>query len=187
MEKLDLKSRDALPEALRVLYHEYPRDMWATDPNFHGLVSFWLDRHIMFRRLLSAMTTATEDVLDKGDPNRFAAAISQYGSTFVQQLHGHHQIEDMHYFPILVQKDARLVRGFDILDKDHHEIDPILASFVDVANLALKSLDGPKLIDGAGALHKELAVVTRDLDRHLVDEEELVVPVILRYGADGIE
>lgn len=184
---LDLTDRKGLPDPLRVLVTEYPRDLWARDPNFHGLVSFWLDRHMTFRRLLSAMTTATEDVMDKGDPKRFATAISRYGSMFVQDLHGHHQIEDQHYFPILSKKDPRVTRGFDILDKDHHAMDGILSSFVEVANGALQTLDrGPKLIAGAGALHAEIEKLTRLMDRHLTDEEELVVPVILKFGADGL-
>ncbi|NCW70151.1 MAG: hemerythrin domain-containing protein, partial [Marivivens sp.] len=43
-----------------------------------------------------------------------------------------------------------------------------------------------KLITGAGALHAELEKLTRLMDRHLTDEEELVVPVILKFGADGL-
>ncbi len=187
-QDLSLFERRGLPEPLRVLMQDYPREMWESDPHFHGLVSFWLDRHVMFRRLLSAMTAATEDVLEAGNPNRFSNAISRYGSMFINDLHGHHQIEDLHYFPILSQKDNRISRGFDILEKDHQSMDGILHSFATVANNALKLIEQPTdLRDAAGALHKELDTLTGLMDRHLTDEEELIVPVILKFGESGLQ
>jgi hypothetical protein len=58
------------------------------------------------------------------------------------QLHGHHQIEDHHYFPLLRQKDARIERGFDLLDADHHALDGILNRFVAQANGAIRGGGG---------------------------------------------
>lgn len=63
---LHLENRDKLPDALRVLLHEFPREGWAAERHFQGLVSFWLDRHMMFRRLLVEMTRETEALLDRG-------------------------------------------------------------------------------------------------------------------------
>ena len=53
MNNLALADRKKLPDALRVLLEDYPRDGWELDPGFDGLVRFWLDRHLMFRRLMS--------------------------------------------------------------------------------------------------------------------------------------
>lgn len=180
----DLKNRDQLPDALRVLLDDYPRDLWATDPGFHGLVSFWLERHMGFRKLLTAMISETEARLDGGDLHRFAQRISRYGSIFVNDLHGHHQIEDHHYFPLLAQKDARLTRGFEILDKDHHALDGLLNEFVTAANEALKSGDA---IDPVAGFHTNLSALERLICRHLDDEEDLIVPVILKYGTAGLD
>ena len=180
----DLKNRDQLPDALRVLLDDYPRDLWATDPGFHGLVSFWLERHMGFRKLLQAMTSETEARLDGGDPRRFAQRISRYGSIFVNDLHGHHQIEDHHYFPLLAEKDARLTRGFDILDKDHHALDGLLNEFVGAANDALTSGDA---IDPVAGFHANVSALGRLICRHLDDEEDLIVPVILKYGTAGLD
>jgi iron-sulfur cluster repair protein YtfE (RIC family) len=188
MAELALAKRDKLPDALRVLLAEYPREGWELDPGFDGLVKFWLDRHLMFRRLMSEMGSATEAVLDKKiAPDRYAATLSRYGGMFVNGLHEHHTIEDTHYFPKLAKKDSRIQKGFDILDKDHHDLDALLSDFVGGANgLLQRSADAAKLHEDAGRFHKELLRLERLLDRHLVDEEELIVPVILRFGASGL-
>ncbi len=183
-DDLNLETRTGLPDPLRVLLAAYPRDGWTTDPGFDDLIRFWLDRHLMFRRLLAEMTKTSEALLDhKAEPQRFGTAMSRYGGMFVNQLHQHHQIEDTHYFPVLMQKDDRVARGFDILDADHHAIDRHLSDFVDHANGALQKLDDRDRLQAAtGDLHQHLELLKRLLDRHLTDEEELVVPVILKYG-----
>ncbi|WP_116087074.1 hemerythrin domain-containing protein [Tropicimonas sp. IMCC34011] len=188
---LALERRAGLPDALRVLLEEYPRAGWEDDPGYQGLIAFWLDRHMMFRRLTEAMREASEARLDgTSEPERYAAAMSRYGSMLVSQLHGHHQIEDMHYFPVLSGKDARIASGFELLDKDHHALDGHIARFTDTANAAIRASDGQTLPglakDATGAFHEEIARFETFLDRHLLDEEELVVPVILKYGASGL-
>lgn len=188
MKKLALAEREALPDALRVLLAEYPREGWEMDPGFDGLIRFWLDRHLMFRKLLGELRSGTEALLDrKIDENRYAGLTSRYGGMLVNGLHEHHTIEDSYYFPKLVKKDARIAKGFAILDKDHHDLDEFLADFVGRANEVL-SLAGNrnKLQTAAGHFQTELAKLEGLLDRHLIDEEELIVPVILRYGSSGL-
>jgi iron-sulfur cluster repair protein YtfE (RIC family) len=186
--ELALVKRDALPDALQVLLREYPRESWQTDPGFNNLIAFWLDRHIMFRRLMAEMRKGTEALLDaKMQANQFGSMVSRYGGMFVQQLHGHHTIEDQHYFPLLVTKDKRIEKGFAILDKDHHDLDEFLSDFVTRANEVIGVLgERTKLQDAAGRFQAELEKLEGLLDRHLMDEEDLIVPVILRYGADGL-
>jgi hypothetical protein len=122
-----LDQRAGLPEALRILLDTHPRESWQAHPDFHGLVSFWLERHMMFRQLMEHMGRETEAFLDGNrEAQGFAQGVARYGGLFVNQLHGHHQIEDHHYFPLLRQKDARIERGFDLLDADHHALDGIL-------------------------------------------------------------
>ena len=186
---LHLENRDKLPDALRVLLHEFPREGWAAERHFQGLVSFWLDRHMMFRRLLVEMTRETEALLDRSaDPEHFAGRLSRYGSMFVNQLHGHHQIEDMHYFPVLAKQESRIAKGFDILDHDHHALDRHLNDFVGAANGVLQLVpEREKLQTAAGGFHTAVTGIGALLERHLTDEEELVVPVILKHGAGALE
>ena len=87
MDNLALAERDRLPDALRVLLAEYPRDTWEADPGFDGLIRFWLDRHLMFRRLMTELRSGTEALMDrKMDDQRYVALTSRYGGMFVNGL-----------------------------------------------------------------------------------------------------
>lgn len=181
---LALASRDGLPDALRVLLAEYPRAIWETDPGFDGLIRFWLDRHMMFRRVMVDMLEDARRLVDaKLEPAQYAARLSRYGGMFVNGLHEHHTIEDTHYFPQLATKDPRIEGGFAILDKDHHDIDEHLNAFVASANGILQARDKREMMQTlVGKFEAELSGLERLLDRHLNDEEELIVPVILKFG-----
>lgn len=187
MNASDLDTREALPDALRVLLAEYPREAWEIDPHFSGLVQFWLERHLMFRKLLAVLEQETRALLDGGDPRRFTASVPRYGGMLLDQLHGHHQIEDQHYFPLLQKKAPEIARGFDLMESDHQLLDPRLAGFADAANLTLaKLMEGAEPKDSTAPFAHSLEGLAGLLDRHLTDEEELVVPVILKHGPGGI-
>lgn len=172
-----LQTRMRFPDELRQLLQDYPRGTWETHQNFDGLVAFWLDRHMMFRKLTETIRTDAEAAVDKGlAVAAHQARLSRFGSMLVQNLHGHHQIEDHHYFPKLIGLESRLKRGFDILDKDHHAMDGLLEQFTKAAN----SLIGGQL--EPGKFLEEFDGFGRMLNRHLEDEEDLIVPVILRHG-----
>jgi len=187
MSKIKLDGRTGLPEALQVLLQEYPRDGWQAHDQFHGLISFWLERHIMFRQVMTKMLDMTLQSR-QGDieQNLYASQLSRYARFFVEQLHGHHHIEDEHYFPALTKLDPRLHRGFTILDADHHELDGQLHHFTEAANRVLKPAISGDVMSEAGELLDVLHRFETFLDRHLVDEEELIVPIILKYGADDL-
>lgn len=181
-DALDLKNRDGLPEALRALVDDFPRDAWQAHPNFAGLVAFWLDRHVMFRRLCEALRTDAEGAVDGlVSSEQWAPRLSRFGGMLVQQLHGHHQIEDMHYFPLLSRKESALQRGFDILDRDHHAMDGLLDRFTRSANAVLQGQAE------AGVFREDVLSFEALLQRHLEDEEDLIVPVILKHGPDGLQ
>lgn len=182
MDKLyELTDREGLPQALQVLLDAFPRDQWAAHANFAGLVAFWLERHQMFRQLCAMMGEDAEAVVDgRMDPQKMMARLSRYGSMLLESLHGHHQIEDMHYFPLLRARETRLDRGFDILDRDHHAMDGLLNRFAEGANGVLRGQTE------AGHFRAELAGFEALLLRHLADEEDLIVPVILKHGPDGL-
>ena len=190
MDEIDLTlaNRDGLPEPLRVLYRDYPREAWEAHPEFGGLVRFWLERHMMFRKLMAMLQEDTQSVLDRRmDPAAYAPRLARFGGMLVNQLHGHHQIEDVHYFPVLAGLDRRIATGFDILDKDHQALDGIIERFTVAANGVLQAAgsDAAAREKSAGFL-TELGSFERMLNRHLNDEEELVVPVILSHPEAGL-
>jgi hypothetical protein len=185
MPLTDLAHREKLPDALRVLLENYPRARWENHRNFDGLTRFWLDRHLMFRRALAQWQDDTRGFLDKGRNARAHGQMTaRIGGFLINELHGHHQIEDAHYFPTLAAAEKRLAHGFELLDADHHALDSQLADLTDAANTHLRSLQdrNADATASAGAMLARLDGFERFLDRHLVDEEELVVPVILHHA-----
>ncbi|MGY6549792.1 MAG: hemerythrin domain-containing protein [Roseinatronobacter sp.] len=185
MDRTDLTQRAALPDALRVLLDAYPRPLWTSHRNFDGLTRFWLERHLMFRRALAEWQQETQGWLDKGrDAQAHQRRSAQIGGFLINELHGHHQIEDAHYFPTLSAVEPRLVAGFELLDRDHHALDAELAALTDATNTHLQALSDKAAapMKTAGALLERLEGFGRFLDRHLVDEEDLVVPVILHHA-----
>ena len=108
------------------------------------------------------------------------------------ELHGHHSIEDMHYFPQLVTLESRLEHGFEILDHDHKDLDVHLETFTNEANALLGAIGQNADWRGVGeTMRRGLGRMEKFLDRHLTDEdiadeEDLVVPVLLKHAPDGL-
>lgn len=176
-------TRTSMPEHLRFAAQKYPRTGWETHGNFDDLTRFWLDRHVMFREILSRLTAETEAYLDKEEDGPvFAARSARLTGFFLNQLHTHHQIEDLHYFPILQEFDPRLVAGFEMLEADHTVLDKNIHKHAEATNKMLTSLKDGAAVDEAGGVHGLLRNFDKFMDRHLCDEEELVVPTILEYG-----
>ncbi|MCB1509082.1 MAG: hemerythrin domain-containing protein [Hyphomicrobiaceae bacterium] len=181
---LKLSERQGLPDALRVLLEQHPRADWGQNAHFHGLSAYWLDRHLLFRRIQLALTADAQAVLDRElSGEDWHPRLARLAQMQVSELHGHHMIEDAQYFPILRDRDRRLVRGFDILDADHEALDGHLIDLITATREALTGpRDGGKLIDMAAGFHRHLLGFGRLLERHLDDEEDLIVPVLLEYG-----
>ena len=180
----ELGQRAGLPEALKVLLREYPRDIWQSHRNFDGLTRFWLQRHMMFRDGVSRLQAEAEGFLDRRlDARAYAQQTARLASFVLNELHGHHHIEDVHYFPLLSGLEPRLAAGFELLDRDHHALDGHLHGLAAKAQAVLDAVvAGEGAEAAAGGLHGELKGFERFLDRHLIDEEELVVPVILHHA-----
>ncbi len=183
-DRFALDRRTGLPDALRVLLDDYPRDLWTAHRHFDGLTRFWLERHLGFRQLMEELQTRTRAFIDApADPRLEAQRTARLAGALVEHLHGHHQIEDLHYFPVLAVAETRLARGFEILDADHHALDAQLHALAEATNAYLQALiEGSGSRDAAGAFEARLASFERLLDRHLTDEEDLVVPVILHHA-----
>jgi len=188
MIDLTLATRPGLPDALRVLVDALPRDAWPGDPRFGALVRFWLDRHLAFRDIIATLQRDAERLLDRHlDAAAYGTRLRRLGGHFVQDLHGHHMIEDEHYFPALAALEPRIAAGFTILDADHHALDARIDGFVKGANGILQRLDDPvALASRTGRFRDDLAALDRLLNRHLVDEEDLIVPIILTHGEGAL-
>lgn len=175
----DLASRTRLPPELLTLLADWPRADWSALPDAQGLAAFWLDRHLGFRSLLNGLEQDAEHVA-RGlmDPARWHGRLLRGGEQLTEGLISHHQIEDESYFPVMRRLEPGLARGFDLLDSDHHALDSLLDSFVGAANTALQSREAAP---AAEAFHTALMPFARQLIRHLEDEEDLIIPVILKH------
>ncbi|HDR27173.1 MAG TPA: hemerythrin domain-containing protein, partial [Rhodovulum sp.] len=64
-DELTLDIRTGLPDALRVLLDEPPRDLWDSHVRFHGLTRFWLERHLMFRTLIDRIGGESRAIVER--------------------------------------------------------------------------------------------------------------------------
>ncbi|QIE41719.1 hemerythrin domain-containing protein [Rhodobacteraceae bacterium SC52] len=178
-DPLALATRSGLPDALRVLVKELPRAGWESDPGFKGIASFWMERHLLFRQIMDTLAEETELRLDaKISAEKLGARVSRFGGMLIETLHEHHSIEDSIYFPKMRLLEPRLLRGFDMLDKDHHALDDWLDRF----SIAAKIVVEDPTRDSTWAFHAEIERLAPLLERHLTDEEDLIVPVVLKTG-----
>ena len=189
LDALALARRSGWPDDLRVLVARYPREQWDAHPNLGEMARFWLSRHAMFRELSVAIEQiAALFRAGKLPPEGFARHFVPRLQFMLGQLNVHHQIEDLHYFPVFRAADERLARGFDVLEGDHHHIHADMARTAETANALLHSLQadrdtmrrcGDGYADASAALLKGLA-------QHLDDEEDLIVPLILDRSEEAL-
>jgi iron-sulfur cluster repair protein YtfE (RIC family) len=188
-EMLALARRSGWPQDLCVLLARYPRERWSAHANLGEMARFWLSRHVMFRELAAMIETITNDFRNGALPApEFPGRLVPRLQFLLSQLAVHHQIEDLHYFPIFRVADARLARGFDVLEQDHHAIHADMARTAETANALLRVLAGD-----AGTLARRgddyaaaSGTLIKGLIRHLDDEEDLIVPLILDRGEQAL-
>lgn len=189
VEALSLARRTGWPDDLRTLVERFPREQWEGHANLGEMARFWLARHAMFRELAGTIADIERRFREGSLPAaEFPQAFVPRLQFLLQQLNAHHQIEDLHYFPVFRAADERLTRGFDVLEGDHHAIHADMARTAETANALLRALSGggdvltrrgDEYADASGTLIKGLM-------RHLDDEEDLIVPLILDRGEEAL-
>jgi len=182
----DLDKRTGLPQEWLYLLKQHPRDDWADHRNLGPLTEFWLARHNGFRQLGQTLATLLTDFReDRIDANRFGGLFAPRLQQFLSELHHHHQIEDHHYFPVFMAAEKRLVAGFELLEGDHELIHHRIETVVKSANKLFGQM-GARDRDAIRRAADKFAGVSdtliTGLVRHLDDEEDLIVPLILERG-----
>lgn len=185
----DLETRLGWPDQLLVLLKQYPREVWPNHPNLGRLARFWLDIHKGFRDY-AAMLQSSAGEFREGlvTPERFRAQFAPRLQVFLSHLEGHHQIEDFQFFPRFGAAEPRLLRGFEVLETDHEAIHGAMERLVLTANAFMQapSTDTDRMRyagdDFVGSAERLIAM----LARHLDDEEDLIVPLILDRSEEGL-
>jgi len=182
---LDLHTRDGWPDDLRILVEKYPRDVWRTHANLGELAQFWLERHADFRRLGATLDSAAADLREgRLAHDQFGPFFAPRLQLFLGHLEGHHQIEDFSFFPVFRAADARLAHGFDVLEGDHQTIHAEMQRVAEATNNMLRMAEShvDKRRAAVESYSKASETLLRFLARHLDDEEDLVVPIILEQS-----
>ena len=180
-----LLERAGLPDDLHWLAEKYPREVWQGHANIHGIATMWLQRHDMFRELGGMLINGIGDYREgRLTAPEFAGWFAPRLNHFLGHLDGHHNVEDIHYFPVFAKAETRLKRGFEILDADHHTIHEGLERNAEAANAFIRTLSESedKQRFAADAYADENSRLIAMLTRHLADEEDLIIPLILDRG-----
>lgn len=151
--------------------------------------AFWLEVHQHLRRDAAGLEAAGTDYLGgRSSPAQLAVVAAPRLHGLIAAMHGHHQIEDFHYFPAFRRAEPTLATGFDRLENEHaslsRSVEAALAALgelrvsveiaADPAASATQQLAAQRYVDVAAAL-------CRELQGHLDDEENLVVPLLLEH------
>lgn len=182
-----LFERRGLPEDLRFLIERYPRETWRRPGSLSAMARFWLQRHAFFRELggqLSASIAALRE--EDFDPRQFSEWFAPRLHHLLSDLEAHHSIEDAHYFPMFRAAEPRLRRGFEILDSDHHLIHGLLEENAIAARRFLEGLEkgGDAMLFAAEIYGRQADRLVAGLMRHLEDEEDLIIPMMLGRVVD---
>lgn len=183
-----IDTRQGLPTEMQILLRDYPRDSWPENPNLARSTQNWMAAHAMFRQLAEIVTEDTQAFLDKkAEDQTYAARLAHFGNLLVRNLHGHHTWEDREFFPELEAADPRFARGLEMLEGDHAALDGLLERFTRTGNrvVQLATLEPGQMRDEAGEMQEISAGIARFLHRHLTDEEELAVPILLHHRLRG--
>ena len=179
-----ITTREGLPPEMRTLLRDLPRAGWQAHPAFARSIQNWMGAHQMFRQLGEIVQEDSESFLDKGlETDRYAGRLAHFGNLLVRNLHGHHTWEDREYFPELHAADPRFAGGLEMLEGDHVELDALLDRFTRSSNrvVQLATLEPAQMAGEAGPVRDMAEQLNRFLHRHLTDEEDLVVPILLHH------
>ena len=175
--------RPRLQAALRASLAElaqWPRQQWGGHPAYAGLASHWQDIHRAMVHNLGivehGLRTLAEHGLADADRIRLAGQIGPAARQSVDHLHGHHRLEDQTMFPQLLRAAPALARPLNLLEADHIVLNALLGPF-EHALARLPAADAPASAwDDVAQVGERVARVAR---RHIEDEEEIVIPVVL--------
>jgi hemerythrin-like domain-containing protein len=178
-----IETRKGLSADLRELLFAIPPDEWPAHVNYAGAAAFWQGVH---RSLLSesGAFAAGLDQLSGMSPGEMQGGLlmndlRHLGRHLLGHAHTHHHVEDDHYFPRFKLRYPQLGRPIDLLDGDHR----VLEETLDAVGRHIEGFSAGKSgRDEIGAALNDAHKLDRILQRHLADEEDIVIPALLKKG-----
>lgn len=178
----NIRSRIAMPEPIRKTLLESTRSDWENHPRYHGMASFLAQIHRGLIEGAGQMSRHLEQMLDLPETEIAdalgATRLPAFGRHLIDTAHHHHEIEDTGYFPQFMQLYPQLEHGMKMLDGDHR----ILDASLDETGAAISNLSrAPASRDGVSDVYAGSKKLSAILKRHINDEEEIVMPILLRH------
>lgn len=184
-----VEQRTGISSQLRRALFDVPRAEWRSYRQFRGEAEFWTQIH---EGLLEASSTLPgwlkqfQAMDDIGAMRALSPRIARLGGDLVHHAHGHHHIEDHHFFPAFLRLFPRLEHALEMLDGDHKVLSQVLDDLEGaVAAFPVAPEGSDKQMREAwlkGA--EQLLPAAERLDalfiRHIGDEEEICIPAMLQ-------
>ncbi|MCG6858329.1 MAG: hemerythrin domain-containing protein [Salaquimonas sp.] len=189
-----VEQREQISSQLRASLFEIPRAEWRASPRFRGEAEFWMQIHeglLKASATLPAWLKQFQEMDDMGTMRALSPRIARLGSDLVHHAHGHHHIEDHHFFPAFLRLFPQLDHALEMLDGDHK----VLAEVLDDLEAAVREF--PVAPEGTDKAQSDRAMreawlkgaerllsAAERLDalfiRHIGDEEEICIPAMLQ-------
>jgi len=184
-----VEKRKAISSPLRQAMFDIPREAWPSYPRFRGEAEFWTQIHEGLLSASADLPARLKLLMETDDPDlmrQMAARIARFGGNLVHHAHGHHHIEDHHFFPGFLAMFPQLGHALEMLDGDHK----VLGEVLDDLEAAVRAF--PAAPQGSDREQREalLAGAQRMLPaaerldalfiRHIGDEEEICIPAMIR-------
>jgi len=140
--------------------------------------------HEHLRRDAVGLVAAGSDYASgRSSPAQLAVIAAPRLRGLIVAMHGHHQIEDLHYFPAFRSEEPRFAAAFDRLERDHASlhgsVEAALAALAELRNAAARPEPAATQQLAAQRYVAAAAQLASALLRHLEDEENLVVPLLI--------
>jgi len=181
-----LNKRKGLPKSLQDLLDKYPREVWDGNLNLGNWSQFWLGRHELLRELSSSLKYIVHQYKDGMiSNNKFIELFPERFNLTLSQLHSHHSVEDNHIFPILYNKSGAFRYGFDLLESDHEIIHNTMDKSLALAKKLMNEIENKKndkFKYTIESFSKENDFLIKLLHNHMIDEEDLIVPLVIDRG-----
>jgi hypothetical protein len=176
-----LAKRPGLTAELRKLLFDTPKEEWGSHNNYWRGAEMWQGIHRSLLHESGLFVAGLEKLADmpKGEMESglLLNNLRHIGGHLIGHAHVHHHVEDDHYFPRFKEVFPQLGRPIDLLDCDHRVLEETLDA-VEYHVRALQAEIADK--DRIGAALEDAKKLDKILNRHLEDEEDIVIPALLK-------
>jgi hemerythrin-like domain-containing protein len=119
---------------------------------------------------------ATAQAIDPSDRGR-TAALARYWKGYAAEVLSHHTIEDVVFFPALVERVPETARHMARLGSEHHHLDALMTACTN----AVEDLRRDPGADATAELASHFQALARLMDDHLEYEDVEILPLFQEH------